>query len=174
LERIERQAGDTPLAGELDRLRQDVRRVVGEVRDTLYDLRTDVTEDDDLVATLVAYLDRVHARSGVAVAFDHDVSRRPPLLVERELWRIAQEAITNAERHAKADTISIGWHVRGDEAVLEVRDDGGGIPEGEEPGGYGLVGMRERADAIGGRLEIESEVDAGTTIRCRVRLAGHA
>lgn len=171
LERIERQADGSPLASELDRLRQDVRRVVGEVRDTLYDLRTDVSEEDDLVSTLAAYLDRVRARTGLEVGFHHRVIRRPPLLVERELWRIAQEAVTNAERHAAAKRLDVLWELTDGEAVLEVRDDGRGLPEERREGSYGLLGMRERADAIGARLEIRSS-GGGTTIRCRVQVGG--
>ena len=171
LDRIERQAAGTPLAAELDRLRQDVRRVVGEVRDTLYDLRTDVSEDDDLTSTLAAYLQRVHDRSHLEVDFQHHTMRRPPLLVERELWRIAQEAVTNAERHAAAKRLAVRWELTNGEAVLEVRDDGKGLPDEPRDGGYGLLGMRERADAIGARLEVSSTEGRGTTVRCTVKMA---
>ena len=171
LDRIERQAEGTPLAGELDRLRQDVRRVVGEVRDTLYDLRTDVSEDDDLTSTLATYLQRVHDRSHLEVDFQHQATKRPPLLVERELWRIAQEAVTNAERHAAATRLAVRWELSNGEALLEVQDDGKGLPEEPRDGGYGLLGMRERADAIGARLEVSSTEGRGTTVRCTVKMA---
>ena len=171
LDRIERQAQGTSLAGELDRLRQDVRRVVGEVRDTLYDLRTDVSEEDDLTSTLSAYLDRVHQRSELDVDFHHDAAKRPPLLVERELWRIAQEAVTNAERHAAANRVAVRWELTNGEAVLEVSDDGKGLPDEPREGGYGLLGMRERADAIGARLEVSSTEGQGTTVRCTVKVS---
>lgn len=170
LDRIERQAEATPLAQELQRLRQDVRRVVGEVRDTLYDLRTDVSEEDDLTSTLRAYLERVGERSDLDVGFQYDAAKRPPLLVERELWRIAQEAITNAERHASAKNLEVLWQLTDGQAVLEIRDDGKGIPDEPGTGGYGLLGMRERADAIGARLEVSSRQGRGTTVRCTVRL----
>ena len=170
LDRIERQAEGTPLANELDRLRQDVRRVVGEVRDTLYDLRTDVSEEDDLTSTLAAYLERVGQRSDLEVDFHHDATKRAPLLVERELWRIAQEAVTNAERHADARRLAVRWELTNSGALLEVSDDGKGMPEEPRDGGYGLLGMRERADAIGARLEVSSNNGSGTTVRCTVRI----
>lgn len=170
LDRIERQAEGTPLAGELDRLRQDVRRVVGEVRDTLYDLRTDVSEEDDLTSTLAVYLERVRQRSQLEVDFRHDATKRPPLLVERELWRIAQEAVTNAERHAAANRLAVRWELTNGEAVLEVSDDGKGLPDEPREGGYGLLGMRERADAIGARLEVSSDHGRGTRVRCTVKV----
>jgi signal transduction histidine kinase len=170
LDRIERQAEGTPLAAELDRLRQDVRRVVGEVRDTLYDLRTDVSEEDDLTSTLAAYLKRVEQRSDLDVDFHHHTTKRPPLLVERELWRIAQEAVTNAERHAAAKRLAVRWELTNGEAMLEVSDDGKGLPDEPRDGGYGLLGMRERADAIGARLEVSSSEGEGTTVRCTVKV----
>ena len=86
----------------LDQLRNDVRGVIGEVRDTLYDLRTDVSDEQDLAAVLEAFADRVAERSGLVIEVHCDQDARLPLLQEREMWRIAQEALTNVERHAEA------------------------------------------------------------------------
>jgi signal transduction histidine kinase len=168
LDRITGGAQDLSIHPDLINLRQDVRRVVGEVRDTLYDLRTDVSESQDLVAILEAFLQRVHARTGVAVALRHETTRRLPLPQERELWRIAQEAVTNAERHAKCTCISVTWRCDESGAVLDVVDDGQGLPETTTSGrgSYGIIGMRERADAIGARLELTSSPGKGTTLRC--------
>ncbi len=80
-----------------------MRGVIAEVRDTLYDLRTDVSDTQDFTATMQAFLDRVRDRSGlrtrVGGAGDGPAAR---CCSERELWRIAQEAVINIERHAKA------------------------------------------------------------------------
>jgi len=161
------------LTGQLHVLRQDVRKVVTEVRDTLYDLRTDVSEEHDLTATIDAFLDRVRSRSRLTVVFEHQAERRLAIPMERELWRIAQEAIVNAERHAHAQNLTVRWIVDSDHAEVVVSDDGIGLPDGS-PGrldSYGLVGMRERADAIGATLEMKSENRRGTWIRCRVEVA---
>lgn len=170
LDRITGSAKDLTIHPDLVNLRQDVRRVVGEVRDTLYDLRTDVSESQGLVAILGAFLQRVHARTGVEVVFRQEETRRLPLPQERELWRIAQEAVTNAERHANCRTISVIWRCDESGALLEVLDDGRGLPESTGAplgrGSYGIVGMRERADAIGARLELTSKPGQGTTLRC--------
>jgi len=171
LDRITGGAQDLSIHPDLVNLRQDVRRVVGEVRDTLYDLRTDVSESQDLVTILEAFLQRVHARTGVEVVLRHDETRRLPLPQERELWRIAQEAVTNAERHANCRTISVIWRCDESGALLEVLDDGRGLPESTNAsplgrGSYGIIGMRERADAIGARLELTSKPGQGTTLRC--------
>ena len=172
LDRISRHAAKgQPVEEELTQLRDEMRRVVTEVRDTLYDLRTDVTERNDLVATLAEFVDRVQDRSpATEVRFEFVADRRLPIREEREVWRIAQEAITNAVRHAGAETVVVGWRCEGNAPVctLEVVDDGRGIsPDApRRPDAFGIVGMRERADAIGARLEITSGSDGrGTTVR---------
>ena len=95
-------------------------------------------------------------------------SRRLPLPQERELWRIAQGAVTNAERHAKCSTVNITWRCDEAGAELEVVDDGVGFSRHRDgrPDSYGLVGMHERADSIGARLDILSEPGRGTRVRC--------
>ncbi len=160
-----------PVSAQLGQLRNDVRGVIGEVRDTLYDLRTDVTDSKDMPATLQEFLDRVSARSSLETRLDLRVSGRLPLLQERELWRIAQEAITNVERHAKAHKVVVTWQSDGGRALLLVADDGIGFPSSRAGrlDSYGIVGMRERAASIGATLDIAGTPDVGTTVRCEVR-----
>jgi signal transduction histidine kinase len=155
----------------LSQLRNDVRGVIGEVRDTLYDLRTDVTDSQDMPAVMQGFLDRVRARSDIETRLDLKVTGRLPLLQERELWRIAQEAITNVERHAKASQVVVTWHSDGRRALLLVTDDGIGFAN-ERAGrldSYGIVGMRERAASIGATLDVHGVPGVGTTVRCEVR-----
>jgi signal transduction histidine kinase len=172
LDRISRHAAKgQPVDAELAQLRDELRNIVTEVRDTLYDLRTDVTERKDLVATLAEFLDRVQDRSPTPrMQFDFVADRRLPIRQEREVWRIAQEAVTNAVRHADAGSVQVRWRCEsGDRvAVLEIVDDGRGIG-GDAPrraDAFGMVGMRERADAIGARLEVgEGPGGTGTVVR---------
>ena len=168
LDRINRTVEHEATHEALATLRQDVRRVVGEVRDTLYDLRTDVSETQDLASTIESFLERVRDRSELRVVLRVAAPRRLPLPQERELWRIAQEAITNAERHAMASCISVSWQCDQIDAVLEIADDGRGFAEGAAGrlDSYGMLGMRERADSIGATLDIKSRVGRGTVVRC--------
>lgn len=154
--------------GSLDNLRNDVRGVIREVRDTLYDLRTDVTDSQSLPTILAAFLDRVRERSGLVAHLRSQETGRLPILQERELWRIAQEAVTNVERHAQASQITVWWRCNGGQGILEVADDGIGFPVGTAGrlDSYGLVGMRERAASVGATLEIDSEPGHGTRVRC--------
>ncbi len=168
LDRIIGKVDDPALAFDLDHLRRDVRAVVSEIRETLYDLRTNVTEADGFVEVLDTFLERVRSRSAAQLTFRHDAPARLPLPQERELWRIAQEAVTNAERHAAASEISVSWRCDGSRATLEVADDGKGF-ETAKAGrldSYGIVGMRERAASIGASFTIDSRSGRGTTVRC--------
>ncbi|MBV9412027.1 MAG: sensor histidine kinase, partial [Acidimicrobiia bacterium] len=170
LDRILKRAEGQTVHDDLERLRADVRSVVGEVRETLYDMRTDVTETRGLVDALEGFLSRVRDRAGVETSFRHQESARLPVPQEREMWRIAQEAITNVERHARATHLNVQWRCDGNSALLVVTDDGLGFPVGRagRVDSYGMLGMRERADAIGAVLEFESEQGRGTTVRCRL------
>ncbi|HTZ08125.1 MAG TPA: GAF domain-containing sensor histidine kinase [Acidimicrobiales bacterium] len=159
--------------GDLMALRGDLRDLVEEMRDMLVDLRSDVSETQGVDGVLRSFLDRVNKRNRVEVSLVAEADSRMPLPVEREVWRVAREAVMNAERHAHASHVSILWLCNHDGALLEVADDGVGIPAGKVAGssGYGLIGMRERADSIGAQLEITSGPGTGTLVRMRVRAA---
>lgn len=173
LDRITKMATDDPLRQELDVLRGEVRGVLTEVRDALSDLRTDVTEQRGLVETLEGFLDRVRGRTELEVTFTHQDDVRLPLLQERELWRIAHEAISNVERHARATHLRVRWQCDGQSARLTVADDGKGFSMGraERSDRYGIKGMKERAGVIGARLIVESEPFVGTLVECRLNAA---
>ncbi|WP_436795746.1 sensor histidine kinase [Actinospongicola halichondriae] len=152
-------------------IRSDVRGVVREVRDTLYDLRTDVSDERTVGDALQEFGSRVEERSGMTFTLRVDESARMPRPQERELWRIAQEAIVNAERHSGGTRIDVFWFSNGFEAVAEVRDDGEGMPIGRvgRLNSYGMLGMRERATAIGANLSVDSVPNRGVTMRVAVR-----
>jgi signal transduction histidine kinase len=154
-------------------LRGDLRDLVEEMRDMLVDLRSDVSETQDVAGVIQSFLERVKKRNNVEVSMVADAEVRMPLPIEREVWRVAREAVMNAERHAHASHVSILWLCNRDGALLEVADDGVGLPPGKATtsSGYGLVGMRERADSIGAQLEITSGPGTGTLVRMRVRAA---
>jgi signal transduction histidine kinase len=86
------------------------------------------------------------------------------------MWRIAQEAITNVERHASASELTITWRCNGRSAALEVADNGQGFPfsTAGRMDSYGILGMRERASSIGAALDISSAEGRGTSVRCHL------
>ena len=87
-----------------------------------------------------------------------------------EALRVIQEALTNARRHSEAGTVEVTLSKDGEDLVAEVADDGRGF-EPETASGVGLKSMRERAAALGGKLEVASEVAQGTRVRLRVPMS---
>ncbi|HEY2813098.1 MAG TPA: GAF domain-containing sensor histidine kinase [Acidimicrobiales bacterium] len=169
LDRIVKTAGrGEPVEASLEQLRSDIRDVIREVRDTLYDLRTDVSEAQDMLTVLDLYLQRVRERTGLDIVMRSQETGRLPLLQERELFRIAQEALANVEKHAGAAHVTLMWQCDGTTAVLEVADDGQGFPIGRAGrlDSYGIIGMRERAASIGATLDVDSTPGVGTRVRC--------
>ncbi|MDW3218194.1 MAG: GAF domain-containing sensor histidine kinase [Acidimicrobiales bacterium] len=166
---VSKNAKEEDLGGSLEQLRSDLRGVIGEVRDTLYDLRTDVSDQLEIGEVLEQFGARVMERTDLDIRVYADRSGpRLPLLQEREMWRIAQEAIVNVERHAEANGVAIRWRCDGEAAALEIADDGKGFPVGKAGriDSYGIMGMRERASSIGATLELHTEEGRGTVVRC--------
>jgi two-component sensor histidine kinase len=95
--------------------------------------------------------------------------RLPPGALEA-LFRIAQEALANVARHARARHVRVGLGLQGEAVVLEVADDGQGFSPGAETSGMGLRNLRERAESLGGILQIASSPGAGTTVKVSLPL----
>ncbi|HEV3364227.1 MAG TPA: GAF domain-containing sensor histidine kinase [Acidimicrobiia bacterium] len=158
---------------ELAELRQQVTGLLGDVRETLRQLRSRVTPTAGLADLLALDLPRFADRTGIDTRFTAGQgSPRLPLAVEQELWRISQEALDNVARHAKATELEVTWNCDGRYGRLVVADDGAGF----DPAGLstaasapsGMTAMRERANAIGARLHVDSHPGGGTWIRVEV------
>jgi signal transduction histidine kinase len=164
-------------AKHLDATRGFVREGLADARQSIWSLRSqDATE-----TTLPVQMQRMveHAGGhGLEAKFSLYGAYRPmPPGTEREILRVAQEAIHNVKKHAEASSVSVQLEYGPAEIALEVRDNGRGFAadqisrngKGQESpaGHYGLTGMRERAAVIGGTLELTSEPGAGTTVRLR-------
>ena len=141
----------------LNTLRSELSRVVSELRLSIFDLRSEVSAG--LGSALSDYVREVGARSGMTVHMTLDVA--PTRLrgeVETELFRIAQEAITNARKHSSAANLWIDCRIQPPAARISVRDDGGGLGKGRDDS-YGIKIMRERAERINATLEVASRPD---------------
>ncbi|WP_432844198.1 sensor histidine kinase [Dactylosporangium sp. CA-092794] len=150
---------------ELRVLRAEVTRVITELRLSLFELRSEVDRYGGLIAAIADYARTVGASAGLRVHLSLDeTTARLPAAVEAELLRIAQEAITNARKHAGAENLWVTCAVDPPFAQVEISDDGSGIGENRPDGRYGLAIMAERAERIRGRLEITPRVPNGTTV----------
>lgn len=135
-------------------LRRELSRVVSELRLSIFDLRTEVSAG--LGSALTDYVREVGARSGLTVHTTLDVapSRLRPD-VETELFRIAQEAITNARKHSGARNLWVDCMIKPPVAIISVRDDGSGLGKARDDS-FGIKVMQERADRINGALTIDT------------------
>ncbi len=155
----------TDAADELRTLRTEVTRVITELRLSLFELRSEVDRHGGLAAAISEYARTVAASAGLRVHMSLDESTaRLPAAIEAELLRIAQEAITNARKHAGAENLWVTCAVDPPFAAVEVSDDGQGMGDSRPDGRYGLAIMAERAERIRGRLEIRPRLPSGTTV----------
>lgn len=150
---------------ELRTLRGEVTRVITELRLSLFELRSEVDRHGGLAAAIAEYARTIGASAGLRVHYTLDESTaRLPAATEAELLRIAQEAITNARKHAGAANLWVSCAVDPPYAQIEVSDDGQGFADQRPDGRYGLAIMAERAERIRGRLEIRPRHPSGTTV----------
>ena len=157
--------GAEQTAEELQTLRGEVTRVITELRLSLFELRSEVDRHGGLAAAIAEYARTVGASGGLRVHLSLDESTaRLPAATEAELLRIAQEAVTNARKHAGATNLWVTCAIDPPYAQIEVSDDGHGIADQRPDGRYGLAIMAERAERIRGRLEIRPRRPSGTTV----------
>jgi two-component system sensor histidine kinase UhpB len=158
-------------------LEDRIRRMIDEVRRLAWGMHPSILDDYGLDSALSRHVQEVGSHSGLAVDYqglDAPGRLRLPREVEVTLYRVAQEALTNAVRHARASQCSVVLLRDRAEVTLLIEDDGCGFdPEAvlrRQEGGLGLTGIRERVALLGGRCQIESSPAAGTRVRVQVPL----
>jgi signal transduction histidine kinase/ligand-binding sensor domain-containing protein len=164
-----------PVRKYLDMARKMARHSLTEARRSVMDLRASVLEGQDLAAALESSARLWTAGSGVEV--DVDVNGPRAVLTEeaeQQLLRIAQEAVTNVLKHAGASRIRVVLHTGERRLFLRIVDNGSGFEQhgafSSQDGHFGLIGMRERAERLGGELGLSSEPGGGTEVEVRVPL----
>lgn len=161
----------------LDKVRSYVREGLADARQSIWSLRSQDAGETTLPIEMQRMVEHAGGH-GLEAKFSLYGAYRPMAPgTEREILRVAQEAIHNVKKHAQASTVMVQLEYGPAEIALEVRDDGRGFEarngKGPDspPGHYGLTGMRERAAVIGGTLEVTSEPGVGTTVRLRTPAA---
>ena len=166
---------------QLGQLRDLQREALAEMRALIFELRPGNLEQDGLVRALKTHTSALQGRLGLPIVVESDLTERLPLAVEETLYRIAQEALHNIVKHAKAKQVWVGIHAVGGGVRLRIQDDGRGFDPSTVPDGHlGLQGMRARADRLGATFSCTSRPDEGTTIEvtvgaddlARLRVAG--
>lgn len=169
---IAARSADDQQAKQLDVLRERVTSVVAEVRRSVMNLRTSIGENESLGAAISAVARHLSEASGIPirVRLDEQPTRLRPE-VESELFRITQEAINNAVKHARASAIDVQCQVYAPEARITVTDNGVGLQSGRSDS-HGLKIMRERARLIGAKLQVKDNASRGLTVRVALQ-PGH-
>jgi signal transduction histidine kinase len=161
-------------SAQVDAMKQLTRESMTQLRQALDGLRAPGLDGQRLTEALPRYCADFSRETGLPVTIEIDPAAdtlRP--LAAETLWRIALEALTNVQRHAQATAVGLRLTVAGDRASLVVSDDGIGLPPNAErlPGHYGMRGMRERVEALGGTLTLSGNGDGrGTSIRADIPL----
>lgn len=183
-----RDVGDERALSEaVDTVLDGLGQEIDGLRHLITELRPAALDDLGLVPALQALARRAQAIDGLEVRTEIELGpegeelRLDPEL-ESTIYRVVQEALTNVSRHAKATRAVIGVVERDGTITASVSDDGEGIPaaqprgqrsaEEELKGGFGLSGMRERAELVGGELDLHSAPSGGATVRLTIPLAG--
>ncbi len=169
-------SGRTP---HLDEVKAVAVRTLEDVHRLILDLRPSVLDDLGLLSAIRWYAERTLESRGISVRCEFgEVPRLPPEM-ETALFRMCQETLSNVARHAQATAVLVQVGLEGNELHVEIEDDGKGFDpdeaarrEGRRP--WGLLGIRERAEILGGTATIESSPGNGTRIEVRVPLPEEA
>jgi two-component system, NarL family, sensor histidine kinase UhpB len=154
----------------LDETMTSLRRIAADLRPLML--------DDLGLSAAIEWL-AMDASRRLGIAIDVRVGALEPTLDERiaiAVYRMVQEALTNVSRHARATRVEVALNQLGSDLVLSVHDNGIGFPVQalQRPGSYGLLGMRERAAMLGGRLEIDNPADGGGRLTVHLPLSQSA
>jgi signal transduction histidine kinase len=156
------------LLAELQKL---TRSSMEDLRRSLANLRTSGLGDRPLTESLQTLFAEAGKRFGAAIDCQvaEGADALPPAVAE-VLWRIAQEGLTNIEKHAHAHRVEVNLTVHPKVVVLRVSDDGAGLPPGaeEKPGHYGLRGLRERVEGLGGTFALTAADPKGTILKAQI------
>jgi PAS domain S-box-containing protein len=137
------------------------------------ELRPPMLDDLGLLPTLIWHINRFQEQTQIEVEFKHSglENKRFPAQIETTAYRVAQEALTNVARHARARRVHLKVRAGSDKMEIQIEDDGVGFdPQIGLAQGRGLAGMRERVGLVGGELQIESKTGAGSRISIRLPL----
>jgi two-component system sensor histidine kinase DegS len=166
VERIYRENGIEDALKEIRDLRVMVKNSLAEVRRIIYDLRPMALDDLGLIPTLAKYLKNFQEHSGMVISFRNlgKVERLPSAL-EIAIFRLVQEAVQNAYKHAKPKEVQVKIEIKATKVTVIIKDDGVGFDQNEKKEGtFGLLGMKERVNMLKGGLMINSKINEGTLI----------
>ncbi|WP_121611010.1 sensor histidine kinase [Mesobacillus foraminis] len=174
IEKIYKERSGEEAIAEIRSLKKMVRSALYEVRRIIYDLRPMALDDLGLVPTLKKYLQTIeeyHKTTKIQfVNIGED--RRLPAKYEVALFRLIQESVQNAFKHANANLIQVKLEIKNCVISVIIKDDGNGFDqEKTKPESFGILGMKERVELLDGEISIDSKVGSGTLVMIQVPVA---
>lgn len=158
--------------GRFDTIESLLKQTASQLRTLTQELRPTELDNLGLVPALEFLAAKVTRRTGLRVYVAGDTGTRLPDKVETALYRIVQEAVSNAVKHANANSVRIELKRSPSKLACRVCDDGSGFDARRLPHGLGLIGIRERLKALGGSLHVVSKSRRGTTLLTDIPLGG--
>jgi two-component system sensor histidine kinase DegS len=171
IERIFRERSAEEAFEEMKNFKKMVRSALYEVRRIIYDLRPMALDDLGLIPTLKKYLQTTeeYHHSAKITFINLGQDRRLLTKYEVSLFRLIQESVHNAMKHAQAKEIEVKVELRKDRLIVVVKDDGKGFDLNEVKfQSFGIIGMKERVELLDGEISIDSKVGSGTTVRIEI------
>lgn len=173
IEKVYREYGANDALKEVKNLKKMVRNALYEVRRIIYDLRPMALDDLGLAPTLKKYLQTIEEYHSTTKITYRNIGeeRRLPSKYEVALFRLVQESVQNALKHANAREIHVKLEMTRDFISILIKDDGEGFDlKKKKAESFGIIGMKERVDLLGGELSIDSKTGVGTVVLIRVPL----
>ncbi|WP_332695425.1 sensor histidine kinase [Halalkalibacter lacteus] len=166
IERIYQEKGIEDALNEIRDLRKMVKSSLVEVRRIIYDLRPMALDDLGLIPTLAKYLKTFEERTQISIVFRHiGKETRLPQQFGIALFRLVQESVQNAYKHAAPTEIQVKIDITPTKVIMLIKDDGKGFdPSLKKEGSFGLIGMKERVHMLKGEINIESKRNVGTIV----------
>jgi PAS domain S-box-containing protein len=178
LDGVSQLALEGAMRGKIAEIQELTKNLIAEVNALSVELRPRVLDDLGLIPGLLSLFSRFSTQTGVEIDFKHTSIERKRVTPEIEIsaYRIIQEALTNVVRHAGVKTASVRLQVEADMLWIQVQDEGKGFnlqQAMKAEDSMGLLSMTERAEQVGGKLEVETAPGEGAIITCRLPLAGN-
>ena len=175
---LREQSADPALEPQLQRLQETCEQSIFRLRHLLFQLRPPSLDSSGLAVALDEYLQQWTQEAGIRFQLDDRLGEEPPPDTRSVIFRIAQEALTNVRKHARASEVRVVLEDRPPGVLLRITDDGVGFTEqNRSPSGvdhFGLTSMRERADIAGGWWRIESDGSHGTVVEAWIPVSADA
>lgn len=162
---IDRMLADHKELSELQQLRNNVSSMMQDVRSMAWQLRPSVLDDLGVEPAIKTYLDNYTEHFGIKVELIGRLKQRMTSMKETVIYRIIQEGLTNVAKYADVDDAVVAFEDQAEQVIITISDQGVGFNRGQlERTGVGLFSMEERANSVGGILQVESELGQGTKI----------